>query len=288
MKKRKIELFDILNITLLMIMALTILYPFYNSIIISITSQTEYARTPFLLFPKEPTIDTYKYMLGNKDLYTGYRSTLIILIFGVPLNMMLTVCAAYVLSRKAFPGKRIFFMMILITMFFQGGLIPTYLTIKNLHLTNTLWSVILLHGMNTFNFIVTRNYFHSIPNEMEESAKMDGANDMVILWKIYIPLAKPILATVFLFYTVDRWNEWFYSMLFIKRQEMMPLQVILRNMVTVSLYESSSISFESDIPFFAEGIKMAAIVLTMLPVMLVYPFVQKYFVKGIMVGAVKS
>lgn len=285
---RKVELFDVINLTLLFLFVIAVIYPFYNSLIVSITSQTEYARTPFLLFPKEPTLDSYKYILGNQGLIYGYRSTLTVLLFGVPLNMILTVCAAFVLTRKSFPGKRIFSFLIIFTMFFSGGLIPIYLTVKDLGLTNTLWSVILLHGVNTFYFILCRNYMYSIPESLEESAKIDGANDIVILTRIYLPLSTPILATLFLFYAVDRWNEWFYSMLFIKTDTLLPLQVLLRNIVFVSLYEVPDAALDSINIFFGEGIKMASIVVTMLPIMLVYPFVQRYFVKGIMVGAVKS
>ena len=288
MKRRRLETFDIVNIAILIFLSLFILYPFYNSLIVSITSQTEYVKTPFLLFPKQVNFDAYKYILGNKGLIYGYRSTLFILLVGVPLNMLLTVCAAFVLTRKSFPGKRIFFFMIIITMFFSGGLIPVYLTMMQLHLNNTLWSVILLHGMNTFYFILCCNYMKSIPESMEESAKIDGANDIVILSKIYLPLCTPIIATMFLFYAVDRWNEWFYAMLLIKKDTLIPLQVLLRNMVFVSLYESKDAAMDSMEVFFGEGIKMAVITVTMLPIMLFYPFVQRYFVKGIMVGAVKA
>ncbi len=287
-KRRRLETFDIVNIAILIFLSLFILYPFYNSLIVSITSQTEYVKTPFLLFPKQVNFDAYKYILGNKGLIYGYRSTLFILLVGVPLNMLLTVCAAFVLTRKSFPGKRIFFFMIIITMFFSGGLIPVYLTMMQLHLNNTLWSVILLHGMNTFYFILCCNYMKSIPESMEESAKIDGANDIVILSKIYLPLCTPIIATMFLFYAVDRWNEWFYAMLLIKKDTLIPLQVLLRNMVFVSLYESKDAAMDSMEVFFGEGIKMAVITVTMLPIMLFYPFVQRYFVKGIMVGAVKA
>jgi putative aldouronate transport system permease protein len=142
--------------------------------------------------------------------------------------------------------------------------------------------------MNTFYFILTHNFFKSIPDSMEESAKIDGANDLTVLFKIFLPLSTPILATIFLFFAVDRWNEWFYAMLFIKRGDLLPLQVLLRNMVFVSLYDNMDSALDSIQVFFGEGIKMAAIIVTMLPIMLVYPFIQKYFVKGIMVGAIKA
>ena len=287
-KRIRIELFDVVNIGLLGLMSFLIVYPFYNSIIVSFATQVEYVRTPFMFFPKEITFDAYKYILGNKGIFTGYRSTFYILAFGVPINLSLTVFAAFALSRKKFPGKKMFFFLIVFTMFFSGGLIPIYLTVKNLNLTNTRWSVILLQAMNTFYFILTHNFFKSIPDSMEESAKIDGANDLTVLFKIFLPLSTPILATIFLFFAVDRWNEWFYAMLFIKRGDLLPLQVLLRNMVFVSLYDNMDSALDSIQVFFGEGIKMAAIIVTMLPIMLVYPFIQKYFVKGIMVGAIKA
>jgi putative aldouronate transport system permease protein len=173
-------------------------------------------------------------------------------------------------------------------MFFSGGLIPIYLVVMKLGLSNSIWSVILLHGINTFYLIVVKNYFSTIPESLEEAAKLDGANDIVIFLRIMLPLCKPIFATFLLFYAVDRWNEWFYSMLFIKKSTLIPLQVMLRNMVFVDLYETKDGTYDSMTVFFGEGIKMAAVVLTMAPIMMVYPFLQKYFVKGMMVGAVKE
>jgi len=287
-KRHRIERFDIINTSILVILALMIVYPFYNCIIVSIATQTEYVRTPFMIFPREITFDSYKYILGNRGLFFGYRSTLTILAFGVPLNMILTAFGAFVLSRANFPGKKIFFFMIVVTMFFSGGMIPVYLTVRDLGLTNTLWSLIFLHGMNTFYFILCRNYMMSIPESMEESAKMDGANDITIMVRIILPLCKPILATILLFYSVDRWNEWFWAMLFIRKDTLIPLQSLLRNIVFISLYETKDAALDSIEIFFGDGIKMAVIMVTMLPIMLFYPFVQKYFVRGIMIGAIKA
>jgi len=287
-KRHRIEKFDVINVSILVFFAILIIYPFYNCIIVSITTQTEYVRTPFMIFPKQVTFDSYKYILSNRGLLYGYRSTLTILGFGVPINMALTACGAFVLSRANFPGKKFFFFMIVVTMFFGGGMIPTYLTVRDLKLTNTLWSVILLHGMNTFYFILCRNYMNSIPESMEESAKMDGANDITIMLRIILPLCKPILATILLFYSVDRWNEWFWAMLFIRKDTLIPLQALLRNIIFISLYETKDAAFDSIEIFFGDGIKMAVIMVTMLPIMLFYPFVQKYFVRGIMIGAIKA
>ena len=234
-KIKKYEWFDYVNTALLLLWGFIVLYPFYNCVVVSLASQTEYVKTPFMLFPKHIVFDSYLYLLRNNGLLNGYKSTLTIVSAGVVLNMLLTVATAFVLSRKKFPGKKFIFFFILFTMFFQGGLIPLYIVVKQLGLSNTLWSVILLYGINTFYLIITKNYFYTIPDSVEESAKIDGANDITILFKIMLPLCKPILATFTLFYAVDRWNEWFYSMLFIKKSSLIPLQVIVRNMVFVTL-----------------------------------------------------
>lgn len=286
--RRRLDLFAVVNGLLLSFWGLAVLYPFYNCLIVSLVSETEYVRTPFMLFPRKVIFDSYLYLLRNRGLLNGYRSTLTILAIGVPLNMILTVTSAYVLSRAPFPGKRLIFFFIVLTMFFSGGLIPTYVVVQRLGLTNTYWSVILLLGLDTFYMIVTKTYFQGIPESLEESARIDGANDLSILARIFLPLSKPVLATFLLFYAVDRWNEWFYAMLFIKRSTMLPLQVIIRNMVFVTIYEIRDSAMDSVNVFFGEGIKMAAIMLTMLPIMLVYPFLQKHFVKGVLVGAIKS
>ncbi len=266
--------------------ALIIFYPFYNSVIQSITPRAVYIRNPFVFFPKGFTLDSYKAILLGREILVGYRTTAMFLFFGLPLNMFLTSSMGFCLAKRYFPGKRLLFLFIIITMFFQGGLIPLYLVVRNLGLMNSIFSVIFTTAINTFYLILTKNYFESIPISMEESAMIDGANDLVIFFKIYLPLAKPILATICLFYAVDRWNEWFLSMLFLRRLDLVPLQIVLRNIVTAT--DQIVTNVDTSRRTYSEGLKMAAVVITMLPVMVVYPFLQKYFMKGIMMGAVKS
>lgn len=291
LKKRKRSRYtamDYFAFTVLTLWGICIFYPFYNALLVSLVPQTVYARSPFMLFPSEATLDSYRYILQGNRVFVGYRSTLTILLFGLPYNMILTTLTAYGLSKKQFPGKRFFVLFFYFTMFFSGGLVPLYLTMKNLRLTNTLWSVILLMGCDTFYMILARTYFESLPESLIESARLDGCGELRVLVQIVLPLSAPIMATILLFYSVARWNEWFYAMLFIKDGDKTPLQVVLRNIVFQENAPQASAASVNRNSAFNDGLKMAAIVLTMAPIMVFYPFVQKYFVKGMLIGAVKS
>ena len=291
--EKRADLFSICIYLILGIWALLIILPFLNVLVISITTEGEYVRTPRLIFPTDPPFDSYKALFADGRIWIGYRTTLIILFLGLPVNMFLTVCTSYTLSRPPFPGKKFLMLYALFTMFFSGGIVPLYLLIKSLSLTNTIWSVVLASGINTFYFIIMRNYFMSLPEALIESAKIDGANEWTILFRIILPLSAPIIATVTLFYAVDRWNEWFNAMVFIRNTEMTPLQLVLRSIVIeAQMVDSSalggSMAASESMSRFAQGMKMAAVFVTMAPIMVVYPFLQKYFVKGVLVGAIKA
>jgi putative aldouronate transport system permease protein len=270
------------------ILAFIIVVPFISVIATSLATQKEYLETKLLLFPKNPTIDNYHRLFQDGRIWIGYRTTLMYLAIGVPLNMFLTTSIAYGLSRTNFPGSKVIFYAILVTMLFNGGIVPLYLLMMQMHLTNTIWSVVLAYGVNTFYMIIMRTYMSTLPDSMMESAKLDGAGEWRILFQIIIPLCMPIIATIILFYSVDRWNEWFNSMIFIRRNTIVPLQLVLRNIVVDSRMAASlSISGPYQARF-ADGMKMCAVLVTMLPIMCFFPFLQKYFVKGIMIGAIKT
>lgn len=282
---------DILITVIMLIWALMIIIPFYNVIVVSFTTETEYARNPLLLFPHMPTIANYKRLFDSGRLLGGYRNTLALLAIGLPLSMFLTTSFAFGMSRKGYPGRRIIFYFVLFTMMFSGGIIPLYLQMKEMGLTNTLFSVVLANSINTFYMIIMRNFFSNLPESLIESSRLDGAGEWQILFRIILPLSMPVIATIVLFYTVDRWNEWYHPMIFIQRGNMHPLQLILRSIVMDSqidqfVVDSGSVVMEER--NFTMGIKMAAIVCTMLPVMCFFPFLQKHFAKGVMVGAIKS
>lgn len=276
-------------VTVLVIWGLIIFYPFYNAVLISFMTQSEYMRNTFNLFPKSLNLDAYKYVFANSRTWTGYRATLIIVLLGVPLNMLLTTTLAYALSRKKYPGKKLFSFLVIFTMYFNGGVIPMYILVKEMKLTNTLWSMILVSGLNTFYMIIMKNFFMGIPDSLEEAARIDGANDLQIMTKVYIPVSKPIISTVLLFYLVDRWNEWYTGMLYLTDAEKWPLQLVIRDMVASTSMASNMNAAAMELKqTFGMGVKMATIIVTMAPIMLAFPFLQKHFIEGMTAGAVKG
>jgi putative aldouronate transport system permease protein len=285
--KKHINAYDIIIIFLLSTWGLIIIYPFYNALLVSLVPQSIYIRNPFMIYPKEITWGAYKYLFAGKLIYSGYKNTLIIVAFGVPYNLFLTTCIGYGLSRPYFPGKKIITSLIIFTMYFGGGLVPFYLLVKQLGLTGSYASVILTSGASTYYAIIMRRFFESIPESLIESAKIDGANDIYILIKIMLPLSKPIIATLCLFFAVSRWNEWFHAMIFMRSSSKWPLQLVLRSIIISITGEADASQLEMARIVFPAGVKMAAIFVTMLPIMVTYPFLQKYFMKGLLIGAVK-
>lgn len=215
MRNRKATTADFLIAGFLFLLVLAVVVPFINTIAISFSTQREYLNTPLLLIPRKPTLNNYINLLRDKRISIGYLTSLKILLLGLPINLFLTVSLAYGTSRKNYPGKRLILGAILFTMLFNGGILPLYLQMRELHLTNTIWSVILASGINVFYFVLARNYFCSLPEALIESAQLDGAGEWKILFSIILPISKPILATLTLFYMVDRWNEWYNALIFI-------------------------------------------------------------------------
>jgi putative aldouronate transport system permease protein len=284
----RFELLDAVIVIILTFYALIIIIPFVNVVAISFSTQREYLDTPVLLFPKMPTISNYTSLFRDGRILIGYRTTLIFLTVGMPINMILTTSIAYGLSRPSFPLKKFFIYMVIVTMLFNGGIIPLYLLIRQLKLTNTIWSVILSSAINSFYLIIMRNYFRTLPESIIESAKLDGASEIFILWKIILPVSMPIIATIMLFYSVDRWNEWFHPMMFIRRNSLVSLQLVLRGMVMEKRIDDVLPAGTLEMIKFSDGMKMSAVMVTMLPIMLVFPFLQKHFAKGIFIGAIKA
>ena len=289
-KKRKgFEALDWILLVLLTAGLLAVLIPFLNVIAISFTSYKEYMQSTWVVWPKNPTLDAYKELFKDSRILIGYKTTLMYLLVGLPFNLLLCVTLAYALSRKGWPGRKVILMLVLFTMIFNGGIVPMYLVMKSFNLTNTIWSVILAQGMNTFNMILIYNYFCSLPEALVESASLDGADEWTIMARIIVPLAKPILATVVLFVAVQLWNEYFMSMIFLRSKDFQSLQQVLRSIVMDSqVVDTASQTVDVGERNFTDAIKMAAVMATMVPVMCVYPFLQKYFAKGIMMGAIKS
>lgn len=242
-----------------------------------------------LYMPLGFSLAAYKAVLANPMILLGYRNTLFYVFAGTSVNIVMTCLGAYVLTRKGVYWRNAIMMFCVFTMFFSGGLIPFYLTVHSLKLTNTVWSLIFPTAVSTFNLIVMRTYFLGIPDSMEESAKIDGAGDFRILFRIFVPLAMPVIAVILLFYGVSHWNAWFYAMIFLRKREMFPLQLILREiLISSSMDEMVTGASGSDKEALGQTIKYATIMVATLPILFIYPFLQKYFVKGVMVGALKG
>ena len=235
------------------------------------------------------SLETYEAVFSNPMILLGYRYTLFIVIVGVALNLLLTSFAAYALSRKTLQYRKQFTLFIVFTMFFSGGLIPFYLLVRGLGITDTLWALILPTAISAFNLIIMRTSFEAVPDALEESAKIDGANDFGILFRIFLPLCKPVLAVVGLYYGVSHWNSWFNAMIFLQDRSLYPLQLILREILIIgeatSMAEGAS---QDEIIILGETLKYATIMVATLPIFLVYPLLQKYFVKGALIGAIKG
>lgn len=288
----KITVFDVVLLVILGLLALITLYPFYQVLIISVSNTVSYAQHPLYLLPYEFDTLGYRTIFHDKAFFTSLGVTLFVTIVGTALNMLLSVAGAYALSRKTLIGRNVILSLIVFTMLFNGGVIPTYLVVKDLGLVNNIWVMVLPSAISTYYLIIMKNYFVSLPSSLLEAAKLDGANEVTILWRIIIPISMPFIATFFLFYAVERWNEWYQAYLYINKTEIQPLQIYLRNVLINMSNNLSSIAkqmMQSHTQrVSSQAIQMATIVVTTVPILCVYPFVQKHFVKGIMVGGIKE
>jgi putative aldouronate transport system permease protein len=284
--------FDVLNIFLMLALLFVCVFPFYYMLVISISNGSLVLQGKVGLIPKGITLAAYKHLLSDPFVTGAYVNTIVYVGVGTAINLFLTSLCAYPLSRRELVGKRFFTVMIVITMIFSGGMIPTYLLVsKTLSLKDTMWAVLLVNGMSTFNMIIMRTFFQTtVPDSLTEAAKIDGANDIRIFVQVVLPVCKPILATMLLFYAISQWNRYFDYMLYLNNKASYPLQLLLRAMViegsmgdAVQKTNAASDIFTSEM-----SIKYGAILITVLPIMVLYPFVQKYLVKGIMIGSIKG
>lgn len=279
--------FDVVNIIFLTLLMLLIVVPFYYTVIKSFFTQQEYIMNSSALFPEDPTLSNYRDIFREGTIFRSFGNSLIFTIFGTLYSMFITTTMAFGLSRRGYPGRAFFQNMVIFTMYFGGGLIPFFLTVKGLGLMGKYLSIIVPIGFSAFNLIIMRTFFEQLPNDLEEAATIDGASMYRVFWQIDLPLVKPALATITLFFAVSRWNEWFYSSLFLTNKQW-PLQVYLRQILWSTNSFTGNIPIEAGRQTFSEGIKAASVVVSMIPIMLVYPWMQKYFVKGAMIGAIKS
>jgi putative aldouronate transport system permease protein len=274
----------------LLVLALLELFPFYNLVMVS------FGTPPGSILPTGFTVQAYSYILEQGQVLRAFMVSLAVTVVGTLLNVVLTVCTAWALSRRYLPGRRIMLGLIVFTMLFSGGLIPWYVVIKDLGLINNYAVMILPWAMNAFYMIIMLAFFRNFPESLEEAARMDGANDLVILTRVVIPTSTPVIAAIGLFYAVDRWNDWWTPLLFITDPDKWPLQLFTKQLLTNAsqlLQQANGGSGASGIlqgqmPVLPEALQMAVIVIGMVPIMVVYPFIQKYFAKGVMIGSIKG
>ena len=282
------RIFGIFNIFFMLVLIVLTLYPLWYVFVASFSNPVDVARGLVIFKPSGFELSSYKKVSETPNLWTSYGNTIFYSTVGTLVNMILTVLCAYPLSKRRLMGRRFIMIFILITMWFGAGMIPTLLNFRNLGLTDTRLGIILCFAISTYYVILMRTFFESIPPEMEESAKMDGANDFRILLSIYLPLSVPALATLTMYYFVGRWNSYFWSMLLVKDQAKVPLQVLLRRLIVEVQYSVGESQDMSMLEISEQTVVYATIVLSVIPMLSLYPFIQRFFVKGIMVGAIKG
>jgi putative aldouronate transport system permease protein len=293
MKYRKTPgdyIFDTINYSLLFLLMLATIYPLYYILVASLSSPAAIAKHgTLMLFPVDFNFNAYKAVFSNEMILIGYKNTLRYVVIGTSLNMIMTIFAAYALSRKWLMGRRIFMLMIVITMFFGGGLIPSFLIVQKLGLYNKFWALILPGAVGAWNIIMMRTYFMTIPDSLEESARVDGANDFHILFRIILPVSTPIIAVMILFYSVGHWNSWFGAAIYLQNRKLFPLQLILREiLIQGRTADMGNITSNANQVQIAKNLKYATVIVSTVPILFVYPFLQKYFVQGIMIGSIKE
>ena len=300
LKSKRDMVFDTINVIIMILFMLVTLYPLYFTVIASISEPFDVIKGRVYLWPKSFTLESYSNVFKDKRIWTGYSNTIRYTVLGTLFNLILTIPAAYTLSKKKLLGRKLLGIFFLIPMYFSGGLVPYYLQVKSLGLMNTSYTLILLGGISIYNLIVTRVFFSSsISEALYESARIDGASELRTFVSIALPLSKPIISVMALYYAVGHWNSYFTALIYISRDEYQPLQMVLRNILLNNqmsigilgdelLNDKNAIEAAARRQYIAEGMKYALIFISSAPLLAAYPFVQKYFVKGVMVGALKG
>lgn len=286
MKNNKFSIYDAIIYAVLFIVLVVILFPLLNVLAVSLSSNVHINANDITIFPRGFNLYTYKMVFRESKIYTAYKNTLIYVIIGTFLSLLVTSMAGYALSKKKLIFRKKFMIYILITMFFNGGMIPLFLTIKNLGIYNTMWAVILTPLVNAWYLIIMKSFFEAFPEEICESGQLDGLNDIGIFWYLVLPVSKAVLTTIGLFYAVNMWNSYYYPFIFLDSTDKYPLQLVLRAMLYTG--EGLGGANRGDQPIITESLKYATIIVSVIPIIIVYPFLQKYFVKGVMVGSVKG
>lgn len=285
------RMFDGFNILFMLCILFITLYPFWEQLVMSFSSGYAVYEGGIKLWPKQFSLEAFKVAFDYDAIWVGYRNTIIRAVVGTVFSLLVSSMLAYPLSKKNLPGRRLFTTMLIFTMIFSGGLIPAYLLIQKLHLFNTIWALILPTAVVPWNIFVLRNFFLSIPTEIEESVQVDGGGWYTIFFKFVLPLSKPVLATVGLWIMVAHWNAWLDALLYVRDPGKQVLQIVLRNILVVNdMTDINNVMNEASraVDLTGPTLKAAVVMMSMLPMLIIYPFIQKYFTKGVMVGSVKG
>ncbi|MGG1554033.1 carbohydrate ABC transporter permease [Paenibacillus ferrarius] len=290
MQSKSDKWFNFFNVLFILLGLIIIIYPLYYVVIASFSDPASLQNLVF--WPEKISLVGYKTIFESKSLWTGYQNSLIYAAAGTSINLLLTIPAAYALSRKDLQGRSILMIVITFTMFFSGGLIPTYLTVKSLGMLDSVWAMIIPNAVGAWNLIIARTFFQStIPDDLLEAAKMDGCTDITFFWKIVLPLSQALIAIMVLFYGVAHWNSYFNALVYLRDQKLYPLQLVLRSILIENQVQSDMMldtSSMGDKIRAGELIKYGMIIVAALPMLVLYPFLQKYFVKGVMIGSIKG
>nr|WP_300807732.1 carbohydrate ABC transporter permease [uncultured Acetatifactor sp.] len=288
------KIFDIVNLLVMVILLVIFVWPLWFVVIASFSNPNQVWMGEVVLWPKGFTLISYETLLEYERIWVGYRNTLFYTVVGTLVNLVMTVCGAYPLSRKDFMPRHFFMFLFMLTMYFGGGLIPTYLVVSGLGLVDTRWAMIIPGAVSIYNIIITRTYFmNSIPASLQEAATLDGANSFQYLMRVVLPLSKPIIAVIGLYYAVGHWNDFYTALIYLYNEDLMPLQSFLRDMLmstkmtlnNLSGLDTATVELKTHL---AQTLKYSVIIVSTVPVLCIYPFIQKYFVKGVMVGSVKG
>ncbi len=285
--KKKIEMFDVCVYSVVTLICIIMLYPFLNVIAVAFSEYTEYLKNPLMILPSGFTLSAFKFVLKEGQVIVSYGNTIFVTVMGVLIGLTLITLMAYPLSRLHLKGRGIIMNIVIFSMMFSSGMIPNYYLVRSLGLIDSLWAVILPGAFSAYNMILMKNFLEALPDSLMEAASIDGASEPCILFKIALPLCKPILATLCLFIAVQYWNSYFTEMLYIRDRTKWTLQLVLREIVLANVQNGNNDPAQENY-IVSISIKYASLLVVMLPIMLVYPFLQKNFVKGVMIGAVKG
>ena len=282
------RVFKVVNVSALLMIVFVTFYPFLNMVAQSFSSEGSISAGRVNLIPLGFNIDTYKVVMGDALFWTSYKNTVIYTVVGTLISIVLTTTFAYAISKRHLKGRNFFIAVAVFTMFFNGGIIPNYVLISSLGMRDTLWAIVLPNAISVFNLLIMKSFFENMPAELEEAGAIDGLTTYGILLRIVLPLSKAVLATMVLFYAVINWNAWFGAFLYLDKSSLFPVTIYLRNMIAGATTATSLGGSSDNVTQIAANIQSVTMVLSVLPILLIYPFVQKYFVSGVMLGSVKQ